>query len=167
VDRLEALVAVYNTGTLDAERFFEALKQFVEQMMEEERRAAREELTERELAVFDLLTRPTPTLTKAREKEVKKVAKAAVANSIPTLGAPRAARPALRDQVQAERATGQALPGGALDGEGRGGSSTTTWAAKDRARGLRRPSVVLVEGALGADQLLGRKYTERVHIRSK
>ena len=39
---------------------------------EEERRAAREELTERELAVFDLLTRPTPTLTKAQEKEVKK-----------------------------------------------------------------------------------------------
>ncbi len=68
MDRLEALVADYNTGTLDAERFFEALKQFVEQMKEEERRAAREELTERELAVFDLLTRPTPTLTKAQEK---------------------------------------------------------------------------------------------------
>ena len=68
MDRLEALVADYNTGTLDAGRFFEALKQFVEQMKEEERRAAREELTERELAVFDRLTRPTPTLTKAQEK---------------------------------------------------------------------------------------------------
>jgi type I restriction enzyme R subunit len=32
-------------------------------------------VSERELAVFDLLTRPTPPLTKAQEKAVKKVAK--------------------------------------------------------------------------------------------
>jgi len=44
-------------------------------MEEEERRAAREGLTENELAIFDLLTKPEPKLTKAQEVEVKKVAR--------------------------------------------------------------------------------------------
>jgi type I restriction enzyme R subunit len=34
-----------------------------------------EELTEEELTIFDLLTKPEVTLTKAEEREVKKVAK--------------------------------------------------------------------------------------------
>ena len=75
VSKLEEMVAAYNSGTIDAERFFEALKRFIEEMEEEERRAAREGLTERELAVFDLLTRPSPKLTKAQEIEVRKVAR--------------------------------------------------------------------------------------------
>ena len=37
--------------------------------------AAREELTEEELAIFDLLTRPEPRLTKAQEIAVKKIAR--------------------------------------------------------------------------------------------
>ena len=41
----------------------------------EEQRAAREGLTEEELAIFDLLTTPEPKLTKAEEQEVKRVAK--------------------------------------------------------------------------------------------
>jgi type I restriction enzyme R subunit len=44
-------------------------------MEEEERRAAREGLSEDELAIFDLLTKPEPELTKAQEIEVKKVAR--------------------------------------------------------------------------------------------
>ena len=44
-------------------------------MDDEERRAAREGLTEGELAIFDLLTKPEPKLTKAQEVEVKKVAR--------------------------------------------------------------------------------------------
>lgn len=43
--------------------------------MEEERRAAREGLSEDELAVFDLLTKLEPKLTKAQEAAVKKVAR--------------------------------------------------------------------------------------------
>ena len=42
---------------------------------DEERRAVREELTEAELAIFDLLTKPEPKLTKAQEVEVKAVAR--------------------------------------------------------------------------------------------
>jgi type I restriction enzyme R subunit len=75
VAKLETLIAAYNAGTMDAERFFEALKKFIDEMDEEQQRAAREGLSERELAVFDLLTRPTPMLTKAQEIEVKNVAK--------------------------------------------------------------------------------------------
>ena len=75
VEKLEKLVADYNLGTLDAEAFFAALKKLVAEMEDEEQRAAREHLTEEELAIFDLLTRPSPRLTKAQEDEVKKVAR--------------------------------------------------------------------------------------------
>lgn len=75
VERIEELVEQYNLGTLDVEAFFEALKALVSDMDEEERRAARENLSEDELAIFDLLTRPKPTLTKKQEAEVKKVAR--------------------------------------------------------------------------------------------
>jgi type I restriction enzyme R subunit len=75
VEKLEKLVEAYNLGNLDVEVFFEALKKFIAEMEEEERRAAREGLTEEELAIFDLLTKPEPKLTKAQEPEVKKVAR--------------------------------------------------------------------------------------------
>lgn len=75
VERLEKLVADYNSGSVDAEQFFKSLKDFVGEMDQEKRRAAREELTEEELAIFDLLTNPEPKLTKAEEQEVKRVAR--------------------------------------------------------------------------------------------
>ena len=75
VERLEKLVADYNTGSIDAERFFQALKEFIGSLDEEEQRGAREGLSEEELAIFDLLTNPEPKLTKAQEEEVKRVAK--------------------------------------------------------------------------------------------
>jgi type I restriction enzyme R subunit len=75
VDRLETLVADYNAGSIDAEAFFAALKAFVGQMDDEETRAAREGLTEDELAIFDLLTKPALKLTEAQEADVKRVAR--------------------------------------------------------------------------------------------
>lgn len=75
VEKLEKLVEAYNLGSLDAEAFFAALKKLVAEMDDEERRASREGLTEEELAIFDLLTRPEPKLTKAQELAVKKVAR--------------------------------------------------------------------------------------------
>lgn len=75
VEKLEKLVEEYNLGTVDVEAFFEALKALVSEMQVEERRAARENLTEDELAVFDLLTKPEPKLTKNQETEVKKIAR--------------------------------------------------------------------------------------------
>lgn len=75
VERLEKLVADYNAGSIDAERFFEALKVFVDGLDAEGQRAAREGLNEEELAIFDLLTTPEPELSKAQEQEVKRVAR--------------------------------------------------------------------------------------------
>jgi type I restriction enzyme R subunit len=75
VEKLEKLVEEYNLGMLGVEAFFEALKALVAELEEEERRAAREGLTEDELAVFDLLTKPKPKLSKAQETAVKKVAR--------------------------------------------------------------------------------------------
>lgn len=75
VERLEKLVAEYNAGSIDAETFFEALKNFIKDLDEEDQRAAREGLAEEELAIFDLLTTPDPKLTKAEEQEVKRVAR--------------------------------------------------------------------------------------------
>lgn len=79
VGKLEKLVAEYNAGSIDAEKFFEALKEFVAGLSEEEERASREGLTEEELAIFDLLTTPEPKLTKAEDMEVKRVARALLA----------------------------------------------------------------------------------------
>lgn len=75
VEKLEKLVEAYNLATLDVEAFFVALKKLVAEMDDEERRATREGLTEDELAIFDLLTRPKPKLTKPQETAVKQVAK--------------------------------------------------------------------------------------------
>jgi len=79
VGKLEKLVAEYNAGSIDAEKFFEALKEFVAGLSEEEQRATREGLTEEELAIFDLLTTPEPKLTEAEEAEVKRVARVLLA----------------------------------------------------------------------------------------
>ncbi|WP_441254307.1 type I restriction endonuclease subunit R [Bradyrhizobium sp. 613_E4_N2_2] len=75
VEKFEKLVEEYNLGTVDVEAFFEALKALIAQLEEEERRAARENLSEDELAIFDLLTKPKPKLTKVQETAVKKVAR--------------------------------------------------------------------------------------------
>jgi type I restriction enzyme R subunit len=55
--------------------WFARLTAFAQRLSEEERRGIAEELTEEELVIFDLLTKPEVTLTKAEEREVKKVAK--------------------------------------------------------------------------------------------
>ena len=56
------------------ETFFANLIAFAQGLDAEEQRGIAENLNEEELALFDLLTRPTITLTKAEEREVKRVA---------------------------------------------------------------------------------------------
>jgi type I restriction enzyme, R subunit len=75
MDRLTALLDVYNAGSATAEELLKQLMNFVKELNEEERRGVRQGLTEEELAIFDLLTRPEPKLTKAQRIEVQKVAK--------------------------------------------------------------------------------------------
>jgi type I restriction enzyme, R subunit len=79
VERLEKMIEEYNTGTYEAEAWLKRLIEFIKQLDEEERRTSREGLSEEELAVFDLLTRPTPKLTRAQEIEAKRLAKSLLA----------------------------------------------------------------------------------------
>jgi type I restriction enzyme, R subunit len=65
----------YNAGTMDVERLFEELTAFTRTLDEKEKRHLKEGLDANELAVFDILTRPDPKLTKAEELEVKKIAR--------------------------------------------------------------------------------------------
>ena len=58
----QGLINDYNSGAVDVELMF-SLQVFNGKLDGEERRAIAENLTEEELAVFDLLTKPAPELT--------------------------------------------------------------------------------------------------------
>jgi type I restriction enzyme R subunit len=75
LERFQTMIAEYNAGSASVEQLFEQLLDFIRTMSDEEQRAVREGLDEEELAIFDLLTRPEPKLTKAQEVEVKAVAR--------------------------------------------------------------------------------------------
>ena len=71
--RLQEIIDRYNAGNSTNERYFDELVDFVNKMREEEMRAAKEELTESELEIFDLLIKEN--LTKDEEQKVKLAAK--------------------------------------------------------------------------------------------
>ncbi len=73
-EELERMLAEYNDEAVDAEIIFERLVSLIKMLETEEKRAIREGLTEEELAVFDLLTKPEPTLNDEDRETVKKVA---------------------------------------------------------------------------------------------
>ena len=75
LERLNDLIERYNSGSMDVERLFEELTAFTRTLDEEEKRHLKEGLDEDELAVFDILARPDPRLSKAEELEVKKIAR--------------------------------------------------------------------------------------------
>lgn len=72
-EKLQEVIDRYNQGSKNIEELFEELKALAASLSEEEQRAFKEELSEEELAVFDLLTKPDPVLTKSQEAQVKKV----------------------------------------------------------------------------------------------
>ncbi|MBN9336010.1 type I restriction endonuclease subunit R [Devosia sp.] len=75
VERFESLVAQYNAGSLTAADFFNQLLSLVGDMNTEDQRAIRAGLSEEELAIFDILTKPEPKLGPEDEDLVKRVAK--------------------------------------------------------------------------------------------
>jgi type I restriction enzyme R subunit len=75
LERFQKLIDSYNSGSKSIEAFFAQLIDFAQNLNEEEQRAMREGLTEEELAMFDILTKPEPKLSKKEEAEVKKVCK--------------------------------------------------------------------------------------------
>jgi type I restriction enzyme R subunit len=75
-EKFEALIESYNNGSRNIEQLFEELLKLSNSLDEEQERHVRESLSEEELVIFDILTRPAPELTTAERDEVKKVAKA-------------------------------------------------------------------------------------------
>ena len=74
-ERFEALIESYNNGSRNIEQLFEELLKLSNSLDDEQERHVRENLSEEELVIFDILTRPAPDLTTAERDEVKKVAK--------------------------------------------------------------------------------------------
>jgi len=73
--KFEELIELYNSGSRTIQELFEELLAFSRGLTEEEHRHVREHLSEAELTVFDLLTRPGPDLSEEEREEVKKVAR--------------------------------------------------------------------------------------------
>jgi type I restriction enzyme R subunit len=79
LEKFQTMIAEYNAGSASVEQLFEQLLDFIRSMSQEEQRATREGLDEEELAIFDLLTKPEPKLTKPQEVAVKSIARALLA----------------------------------------------------------------------------------------
>ncbi len=75
VERIEELIAEYNAGSLNIDEYLRRLVALSRTLTDEEQRAAAEGLSEEELAVFDLLTKPEPVLTDEEREVVKGGAK--------------------------------------------------------------------------------------------
>ncbi len=75
VERLEDLVARYNSGSVETGQLFEDLLALLRDLSEEDCRAVRENLSEEELAVFDILTKPDLALTDDERDTVKRIAR--------------------------------------------------------------------------------------------
>jgi type I restriction enzyme R subunit len=74
-EKFEALIESYNNGSRNIEQLFLELLKLSNSLDDEQERHVRENLSEEELVIFDILTRPAPELTSAERGEVKKVAK--------------------------------------------------------------------------------------------
>lgn len=72
-DKFQKLIDAYNAGSKNVEELFAELKTFAKDLSQEEQRHIAENLSEEELALFDILTRPAPSLSKKEEEAVKKV----------------------------------------------------------------------------------------------
>ena len=75
LEEFQRLIEEYNSGASNVEAFFARLMAFTKRLSEEEKRGIAEQLSEEELAIFDLLTKPRVSLTRQEENQVKKVAK--------------------------------------------------------------------------------------------
>jgi type I restriction enzyme R subunit len=73
--KFEELIESYNAGSRNIEELFKELLALSRTLNEEQQRHVRESLSEEELVVFDILTRPAPGLSTEERAEVKKVAK--------------------------------------------------------------------------------------------
>jgi type I restriction enzyme, R subunit len=74
-EKFEALIESYNNGSRNIEDLFQELLALSRALTEEQQRHVRENMTEEELVIFDILMRPAPELSTDERAEVKKVAR--------------------------------------------------------------------------------------------
>ncbi len=79
LERFQSLIELYNSGAYNVEAMFAELMKFAGTLNDEERRHMAENLTEEELALFDLLTKPEMELTDKDRDQVKQGAKSLLA----------------------------------------------------------------------------------------
>ncbi|MBS2032898.1 MAG: type I restriction endonuclease subunit R [Deltaproteobacteria bacterium] len=110
--KFEDLIAAYNAGSVQIDQLFRELVELSKGLTEEEARHVREQLSEEELVVFDLLTRPGPDLSADERAEVKKVARELLAKlkSLLTIDWQKTAQARARVQDAIEQALDDGLP---------------------------------------------------------
>lgn len=74
LEAFQHMLDAYNIGAVNVDVLFEQLVAFVGELETEEKRAIGEQLSEEELAIFDLLIRPAPHLTNKERETLKKMA---------------------------------------------------------------------------------------------
>lgn len=74
-EKFEELIEAYNSGSRTIEETYQELLFLGGGLTVEEQRHVRENMTEEELVIFDILTRPSPELGAQERAEVKKVAR--------------------------------------------------------------------------------------------
>jgi len=74
-EKFEELIESYNNGSRNIEELFEELVRLSNSLTEVQHRPVRENMSEEELVIFDILTRPAPELSAEERAEVKKVAR--------------------------------------------------------------------------------------------
>jgi len=72
--KFQDLIEGYNSGSRNIEEIFKELLALSLVLTDEQSRHVREHLSEEELTIFDILTRPAPELTTEEREEVKKIA---------------------------------------------------------------------------------------------
>ena len=72
--KFEQMIAAYNEAAINVDVFFEQLLALARELNEEDQRTVKENLSDEELALFDLLTRPEMDMTESERNEVKAVA---------------------------------------------------------------------------------------------
>jgi type I restriction enzyme R subunit len=75
LEKFEALIESYNAGSATIEALYGELLALSTSLNDEQQRHVRENMSEEELVIFDILTRPAPDLSSEERAEVKKVAR--------------------------------------------------------------------------------------------
>jgi type I restriction enzyme R subunit len=112
LEKFQDLIDAYNAGSRNVEEVFQGLLALSRVLTEEQQRHVREHLSEAELTVFDILTRPGPDLSTEEREQVKRVARQLLErlNTLLALGWRQKVQARARVRIAIEDALGEGLP---------------------------------------------------------